>query len=80
MDGPIRRKGEVLCVVIGSDRDWVKSGGGIYIYIFIYIVAGCSHVWKNVHDGRKGSQTLRTGTKYSLGGIEWQRRRLAVFA
>jgi hypothetical protein len=25
MDEPIRRKGEVWCVVIGSDRDWVRS-------------------------------------------------------
>jgi hypothetical protein len=29
--------------------------------------------------GRKESQILRTGAKYSLGGIEWQRRRVAVF-
>jgi hypothetical protein len=60
MDEPIRKKGEVWCVVIGSDRDWMRSGGGIYM------IAGCSHGWKNVHYGRKGSQTLRIDTKYSL--------------
>jgi hypothetical protein len=46
---------------------------------YICMVDGCSHGGKNVHDGRKGSQTLRTGTKYLLGVIEWQRRRVAVF-
>jgi hypothetical protein len=46
-------------------------------YIYIRLVAVVSE--ENVHDGRKGSQTVRTGTKYSLGEIEWQRRRVAVF-
>jgi hypothetical protein len=25
--------------MIGSDRDWVRSGGGIYIYIWLLPVA-----------------------------------------
>jgi hypothetical protein len=29
--------------------------------------------------GGRGNQTVRNGTKYSLCGIEWQRRRVAVF-
>jgi hypothetical protein len=32
-----------------------------------------------VHEGRKGSQTVRTGTKYALGVTEWQTRRVAIF-
>jgi hypothetical protein len=67
MDEPMRRKGEVWCVMIGTDRDWVRSGGGIYM------VAGCSHGWKNVHDRRKGSQTLRT-TRKILSNIENSRK------
>jgi hypothetical protein len=66
MDEPIRKNGEVWCVVIGSDRDWVRSGGGIYIYIYIWLLAVATEE-KNVHDGRKGSQTLRTGTRVFSG-------------
>jgi hypothetical protein len=43
------------------------------------VVGGCNLGGKNVHDERKGSQTVRNDNKYSLCGIEWQRRRVAVF-
>jgi hypothetical protein len=43
------------------------------------VVGGCNLGGKNVHDGGKGSQTVRNGTKYSLCGIEWQRKRVDLF-
>jgi hypothetical protein len=44
-----------------------------YINIYIYMVDVCSHRGKMCTPGGRGAK-LRTGTKYSLGVIEWQRK------